>query len=161
MLFRWFLVCGLVTWMAACTTMPGRGHSEPQADYWQGRLAVTVHSTPPQSFTADFELQGNAQAGSLVFYTPLGSTAARLQWDATGAQLQASGQPQRFESLDALTLYATGTSLPIASLFGWLHGSEAPAPGWQVDLRGLADGRLLAQRLAPETPTDLRVILDR
>ena len=129
--------------------------------YWQGRLALKVHSTPEQAFSADFELQGNAQAGTLSFFTPLGSTAARMQWDAAGAQLQTTGAPQRFESLDALTLHTTGATLPVASLFAWLKGDEPPTPGWQVDLQGLPQGRLHAQRLAPEVPADLKIILER
>ena len=132
-----------------------------QDGYWQGRLALKVHSTPVQAFTADFELQGNAEAGTLSFFTPLGSTAARLQWDAGGAQLQTTGEPQRFESLDALTLHTTGATLPVPSLFAWLKGSEPSTPGWQVDLHDLPNGRLNAQRLAPEIPADLKIILER
>jgi outer membrane lipoprotein LolB len=129
--------------------------------YWQGRLALKVHSTPEQAFSADFELQGNAEAGTLSFFTPLGSTAARMQWDAAGAQLQTTGAPQRFESLDALTLHTTGATLPVASLFAWLKGDEPPTRGWHVDLQGLPQGRLNAQRLAPEVPADLKIILER
>ncbi len=158
---RWLVACGALFLLGGCASMRSHGSTEPQADHWQGRLAVTVHSTPAQAFSANFELQGNAQVGSLAFYTPFGSTAAQLHWDADGAQLLASGQPQRFESLDALTLYTTGTSLPIASLFDWLHGNESPTPGWQVDLQALANGRLQAQRLAPQIPAELKIILDR
>lgn len=114
-----------------------------------------------QAFSADFDLQGNAEAGLLSFFTPLGSTAARLQWDAVGAQLQTTGEPQHFDSLDALTLHTTGATLPISSLFAWLQGSEPVTPGWQVDLRDLVNGRLRAQRLPPETPAELTIILDR
>ncbi len=148
--------------IAGCATPTGaRGQIGLNDGYWQGRLALKVHNTPVQAFTADFELQGNAEAGTLSFFTPLGSTAARLQWTATGAQLQTTGEPQRFESLDALTLHTTGATLPVASLFAWLKGNEPPTPGWQVDLRELANGRLNAQRLAPEIPADLKIILQR
>lgn len=138
-----------------------RGQNDLNDSYWQGRLALKVHSTPVQAFAADFELQGNAEAGTLSFFTPLGSTAARLQWSAAGAQLQTTGEPQHFESLDALTLHTTGATLPIHSLFAWLKGNEPGTPGWQVDLRELANGRLTAQRLAPEVPADLKIILQR
>lgn len=133
----------------------------PDDSHWQGRLALKVHSTPVQAFSANFDLQGNAQAGELSFFTPLGSTAARLQWGAVGAQLQTTGEPQHFDSLDALTLHTTGATLPISSLFAWLQGQDPITPGWQVDLRELSTGRLRAQRLPPETPADLTVILDR
>lgn len=151
-----------IFFIAGCASTTGaRGQNGPNDSLWQGRLALKVHSTPVQAFTADFELQGNAEAGTLSFFTPLGSTAARLQWSAAGAQLQTSGEPQHFESLDALTLHTTGATLPIHSLFAWLKGNEPTTPGWQVDLRALADGRLTAQRLAPEVPADLKIILQR
>lgn len=129
--------------------------------HWQGRLAVKVYSTPVQAFSADFDLQGSARAGTLIFSSPLGSTVARLQWDAQSAQLQTTGAPQYFDSLNALTRQATGTELPIASLFAWLQGNEPPTPGWQVDLHNLPNGRLSAQRLPPETPADLTILLER
>lgn len=141
--------------------MGARGQNVQNDSFWQGRLALKVHSTPVQAFAADFELQGNAEAGTLSFFTPLGSTAARLQWDSSGAQLQTTGEPQLFTSLDALTLHTTGATLPIHSLFAWLKGNEPPTPGWQVDLRELANGRLNAQRLTPEVPADLKIFLHR
>ena len=123
---------------------------------------MKVHSTPPQAFSANFELQGNAETGTLSFFTPLGSTAARLQWDGTGAQLQTTGEPQRFASLEELTLRTTGATLPIASMFAWLKGDEPLTPGWQVDLHDLtANGRISAQRLPPDVPADMKIILER
>lgn len=161
-------LAGVVIFLIASIFIAGCAHPtraigpiDKDASYWQGRLALKVHSTPVQAFSADFELQGNAQAGTLSFFTPLGSTAARLQWDADSAQLQTTGEPQRFESLDALTLYTTGAILPVASLFAWLIGDAPPTPNWQADLRELAQGRLTAQRLAPEVPVDLKIILQR
>lgn len=138
-----------------------RAPNGTQETFWQGRLALKVHSTPVQAFSADFELQGNAEAGTLSFFSPLGSTAARLRWDASGAQLQTTGEPQSFASLDALTQHTTGATLPIHSIFAWLQGNDAPAPGWQVDLQDLPNGRLTAQRLPPEVPADLKIILQR
>ena len=151
-----------IVFIAGCAhpTRAG-GPLDQKGSFWQGRLALKVHSTPEQAFSADFELQGNVEAGTLSFFTPLGSTAARMQWDASGAQLQTTGEPQRFSSLDALTLHSTGATLPINSLFAWLKGNELPTPGWQVDLHDLANGRLNAQRLAPEIPADLKIILER
>ncbi|MDO8284701.1 MAG: lipoprotein insertase outer membrane protein LolB [Rhodoferax sp.] len=136
---------------------PNAGHPT----HWQGRLSLKVDSTPVQAFSADFDLQGDAVVGSLSFFSPLGSTLARLQWGTGGAQLQTTGEPQHFESLDALTRHTTGAVLPVASLFEWLKGSSPPTPGWEVDLRALSDGRLTAQRVEPETPAQLKIILDR
>ncbi len=122
---------------------------------------LKVHSDPAQAFSADFDLYGDAQTGHLSFFTPLGNTAARLDWSVQGARLQTSGEPQQFESMDALTQHTTGAILPIASLFEWLKGRDPITPGWQVDLRDLADGRLSASRLAPEIPAELKIVLDR
>lgn len=160
-LLFWLLATAIVFIAGCAHPTRATGQNGTQDAYWQGRLALKVHSTPVQAFSADFELQGNAEAGTLSFFTPLGSTAARLEWSASGAQLQTTGEPQRFESLDALTLHTTGATLPIHSIFAWLKGQEPPTPGWQVDLKDLPNGRLAAQRLAPKVPADLKIILQR
>ena len=102
--------------LAACTTTPVE-----KTTSWQGRLALKIYSDPIETFSADFELEGNATTGTLTFSTPLGLTAAQLEWGAQGAKLRARGEVRDFESLDALTLYAVGSKLPIASLFAWLQ----------------------------------------
>lgn len=135
--------------------------NDADTPHWQGRLALKIQSTPAQAFSADFDLQGSAQTGGLVFFTPLGSTIARLQWNAGAAVLQTNGEPQHFESLAALTRYTTGADLPIASLFSWLQGNDMPTPGWEVDLSSLPSGRLSARRLGPDAPAELKIILDR
>ncbi len=125
-----------IIFIAGCASTSGALSQKDQSEsFWQGRLSIKVHSTPVQAFAADFELQGNAETGTLSFFTPLGSTAARLQWSAAGAQLQTTGDPQDF--------------------------AEPPTPGWRVDLRELANGRIQAQRLVPEVPVDLKIILQR
>lgn len=128
---------------------------------WQGRLALKVQSTPEQAFSADFDLQGTPQEGTLTFSTPLGTVLARLQWDALAATLQARGETRHFDSLEALTRHTTGTALPVASLFGWLQGHDVPAPGWEVDLQDLPAGRLTARKLGPDAPAELKILLDR
>jgi outer membrane lipoprotein LolB len=51
--------------------------------------------------------------------------------------------------------------LPIAALFDWLAGRPAEVPGWQADLSGHAQGRLLAQRSLPAPVAVLRIVLER
>jgi len=151
-----------IVFIAGCASPTrARDPNTEHSAHWQGRLSLKVDSTPVQAFSADFDLQGDAVVGSLSFFSPLGSTLARLQWGANGAQLQTTGEPQHFESLDALTRHTTGAVLPVASLFEWLKGSSPPTPGWDVDLSALPDGRLTAQRVEPETPAQLKIILDR
>ena len=162
LVFGWRLVLSVAIFLiAGCAiNTPASTSFHSRESHWQGRLTLKVESEPVQAFSADFDLQGDAQVGSLSFFTPLGNTAAQLDWNAHGARLQTSGEPQQFESIDALTRHTTGTVLPVASLFDWLKGLNATAPGWQVDLRDLANGRLSARRLAPEIPAELKIILD-
>ncbi len=129
-------------------------------DQWSGRLALRVNSEPVQSFFAGFELRGNARSGELSLYTPLGSTLARMQWAPGLAQLTWNGQQRNFDSIGALTREATGTELPIASLFAWLSGQDSHAEGWSADLGQLGDGKLVAQRTEPQPSVTMRLILD-
>lgn len=158
---KWVFTSAII-FIAGCAINTGaKGPIGTQNSGWQGRLSLKVHSTPVQVFSADFDLRGNAQTGSLRFTSPLGNTLAQLQWDADTAALQTTGEPQRFSSLQALVRHTTGTDLPVTHLFDWLQGVSSEAPGWQADLRELPVGRISAQRLAPETPAELRIILDR
>jgi outer membrane lipoprotein LolB len=158
---RWVLVIAIFSIAGCAHTTRASAPLAPDEVRWQGRLALTVRGEPPQAFSADFELVGAPRAGELTFYSPLGSTVARLQWDADGAELRSAGETRHFDSLDALTLHTTGAVLPVASLFAWLRGEPIDTPGWQVDLQRLGDGRLQAQRYAPEPVADLRIVLER
>ena len=160
-MLRLVLLVAIIFIAGCASNTRARDQNGAQSSHWQGRLSLKVDSTPVQAFSADFDLQGDASDGTLSFFSPIGSTLARLQWGTNGAQLQTTGEPQYFESLDALTRHTTGAVLPVASLFEWLQGRTLPTPGWEVDLRALPDGRLSAQRLEPETPALLKIILDR
>jgi outer membrane lipoprotein LolB len=126
-----------------------------------GRLALQVEDRQSQSFSAAFELSGNAQAGKLALSSPLGGTLAVLSWAPGSATLQNNGQTRQFDSVDALVTHATGSAIPVAALFDWLRGADTPVPGWKADLSQLGQGRLHAERLEPPPHADLRVILDK
>lgn len=128
---------------------------------WQGRLAIKVAGAAPQSLSADFSLQGDANNGSLLFLSPLGTAVAQLEWAPELAQLRQGGRTEQFASLDALVLQATGTELPVAALFDWLHGTATEAPGWRVDLQELPQGKLQAWRDDSTAPASLRILLER
>lgn len=149
--------------IAGCAgpTRARRSNDSEDRAFWQGRLSVRIESTPVQSFSAGFELSGNAQAGELILLTPLGNTYASLQWQPQGARLQAPGQDRNAESLATLVQQITGTDLPVAALFAWLAGDAPATPGWQADLSDLAAGRLSAKRISPEPRAELRLVLDR
>ncbi len=122
---------------------------------------MRVHSDPMLAFSADFELYGSPQAGSLSFFSPLGNTLARLEWNAATATLQTGTGQQHFASLAALTLHATGAELPVGSMFAWLQGVDADAQGWSADLQNVSTGRLRAWRAQPEPAVELTIILER
>lgn len=128
---------------------------------WTGRLGLQVESDKPQSFSAGFELKGNAGTGELVLLSPLGSTLAVLAWSPGNATLTSEGKTQNFPSLEALAQQATGTPLPVAALFDWLAGTNTPVPGWQADLSQVPQGRLSAKRFDPQPAAQLRLVLDR
>ncbi|MBU0587655.1 MAG: hypothetical protein KJ852_03720 [Gammaproteobacteria bacterium] len=131
-----------------------------EKQFWQGRLALRIDSDNPQSFSAAFELSGNAQSGALVLSSPLGSTLAALSWTPDTAVMRANGELRRFGSLDELLRQATGAALPIAALFAWLGGDQATAPGWLADLTQLGTGRLTARRTTPLPEVELRLVLE-
>lgn len=122
---------------------------------------MRVDSDPPQSFAAAFELTGTAAAGELVLYTPIGTTLAVLTWAPQSALLRSNNETRSFDSLDALALQATGATIPIASLFDWLAGAATPAEGWQADVTQLANGRVMARRMAPLPSAELKLVLDQ
>lgn len=133
---------------------------------WRGRLSLRVESsstaaqTQDPSFTAGFELSGNAGEGELLLFTPLGSTAAAIHWNPAMAVLQANGERQEFHSLDLLINKLLGTGLPVTALFAWLGGQARDSDGWQVDLSQKRQGKILARRMTPAPPAELRVVLD-
>lgn len=122
---------------------------------------MRVESVPVQAFSASFELQGSAQQGALTLTSPLGTMLAQAQWSAQGVHWRTPGESRSFDSLDALTQQLTGTALPIAALFDWLHGTATVSAGWMADLSEFDLGRIRAQRNAPEPAAQLRIVLER
>ena len=146
--------------LAGCASPPRATDPAGQVAQWAGRLALRVEFDQTQSFSAGFALKGNAQAGELSLYSPLGSTIAQLVWTPGDARLRSGGKEQTFDSLEALTRQATGTELPVASMFQWLAGENASAIGWDADLKELSKGRLVARRGAPPPAVVMRLVLE-
>jgi outer membrane lipoprotein LolB len=151
---------------ACATRNRATGPGAEQAPSWRGRLALRVQADPAsgqaqeQSFSAAFELSGSADRGELLFFTPLGSTAAAIHWLPGRAVLQSKGETREFEDLSQLIQQLLGTDVPVAALFSWLAGREQEANGWQVDLSQKAQGKILARRLSPAPSAELRVLLE-
>ena len=117
-------------------------------------------NAPSQSFNAAFELQGNAQHGSLLLLTPLGTTAASVRWTTAAATLQASGETREFTDLQTLIIHLLGTDVPVSALFGWLDGQQVGMDGWEVDLTRRTEGKITARRLTPAPTAEFRLVLE-
>jgi outer membrane lipoprotein LolB len=149
-------LCALfLTACATTRTLP----TDPSA-HWSGRLALLVQSDPPQQWSAGFELQGSAEQGEMLLFSPIGTSLARLSWTPQSAQLEQGGQTQRSANLSSLIERLQGTALPVSALFEWLAGRAADVPGWQADLSGHAQGRVVAQRNQPGPTAVLRIVID-
>jgi outer membrane lipoprotein LolB len=154
--------------MAGCA-VPARLDTtrQTEASPWRGRLAVRIESDPsqsqsqPQSFTAAFELNGNALAGELTLYMPLGGTAATLSWSPQTAVMRRHGDIRHFKSLEALIEQTVGTEIPVAALFAWLKGDNMTAAGWRADLSQHANGRITARRTEPPPQAELRLVFEK
>lgn len=152
---RW-AVLACATLLVACATPPRP--AELGGDVWSGRLALQIDSTPPQSFSAAFDLRGAPTAGELQLTSPLGNTLATVVWTPAGAELRQGSRVTRRGSLDELTRELSGTEVPVAALFGWLRGEAGDVPGWQADLSRQAEGRVTARRTWPLPTAELRVV---
>jgi outer membrane lipoprotein LolB len=159
---RWWLWLALCAVLAGCTSgvrtvppLPG------EAGHWQGRLAVKVTHPEPKAFATQFDLHGNAAQGQLTLSTPLGTTLAKLQWTEDAAFLTTTGAPQRFDSMQALALSATGVDIPVKQLFDWFGGVATATPGWEADLREFGSGRITAKRAGTDLQAELKILLDQ
>jgi len=128
---------------------------------WTGRLSLLIQSDPTQSFSAGFELTGQAEKGDLTLTSPLGTVLGRLRWSPGEAVLESGGAVRRFASAEALLEQTTGAALPLTALFDWLEGKNTVLNGWAADLSQQGQGRIAAKRVDPSPQADLRIILDQ
>lgn len=157
------------TWLFFCSlgllNVAGCATPYPKAAdigaFWTGRIALQLQTTPPQNWTATFQLNGSAEQGQMTLFSPIGTTMARLSWTPQIAMLE-QGQEQTISSnLQSLSQQLTGTDLPITDLFKWLEGRAGDASGWQVDLSQHPQGRLSAKRVSPAPEAVLRILLEQ
>ena len=150
-------VAAVALGLAGCASL---GPAQPPPDL-AGRLAIRVDAsakTPSKSFSADFDLRGNADRGTLRLTGPLGATLAEVRWQPGRAEL-ADGQGTRaFDTLDAMAQELFGEPMPLVALIDWLRGRPWPgAPnskrddgfeqlGWHIGLGSFAEGLLQATR---------------
>lgn len=147
--------------LAACTqppTLPAQVLAERTT--WSGRLALQVEDQAAQSFSAAFELQGNAQQGELLLLSPLGNVLAKIAWTPAHARLQTGGKTHESASLDDLLQQNLGAPIPVLAFFSWLRGEQTTAAGWQADLSTIDQGRLVATRYTPAPRATLRLAFE-
>lgn len=150
--------------VAGCA-VPSRIPDEKAAQTarWIGRMSVRVEATPaqgPQAFSSSFELQGGPAQGQLLFFTPVGSTAAAITWSPQQAHMQSGTETHAFSSIAELIERVLGTPVPVAALFAWLAGEPLSLDGWQVDQSQFADGKITARRSSPAPGAEIRVVLE-
>ena len=161
---RFLAAMGLacVTFLSGCAQPARQLQADSSASHhWSGRMALQVQDGQQQSFSAGFELQGQADRGTLLVFSPLGSTIARLQWTPAQASLQQGEQLTQSQSLPELIIKMTGSDIPVAALFDWLQGKNTAVTGWQTDLSRISEGRLRAERFSPAPEASLRIVLDQ
>ena len=152
------LLSGLGLGITACAIRPPQAPARARS--WEGRLALTLDTQPPEQFFAGFRLQGHASNGDLELFTPLGSMLAKVQWQPGSALLQQGQQARHYASLDDLLLQITGAAIPVRALFSWLDGVDESIDGWHTDLARVAEGRLEARRTQPGPAAVLKLIFE-
>lgn len=159
-------IAGCAIYTPASSLKSSENTSTKPRENYSGRLSLVIDPTVgssdlQQSFSGSFELRGNAQIGELDLLTPLGQIVMRLRWRPDIAVILRGTQRQIFANADDLIQRATGASLSLAQLVGWLDGKDSVAKNtdWQVDLSAHASGRIIARRGQP-TPAVLRIALE-
>lgn len=145
----------------AAGDVPPTASSGAALRQWSGRIALSVEGERPASFSSAFDLAGDVEAGQLVLFTPLGTTAARVFWGPAQARLEQGTVVRTYNSIDDLLQALTGAALPSTALFAWLQGEAARIDGWSADLSGWGRGRINAERLQPLPVARLRIVLER
>ena len=151
----------LVTTLAGCASVGGAAATDAAASHWSGRMSLRVDSAPPQSYSAFFDLRGNAKSGQLQLTSPIGNTLGLARWAPGQATLQSGSDILQFDSPEAMIEAATGAAIPLDALFGWLDGRQQAVAGWQADLSQISSGRLQAVRESPKPAADLRIVFER
>ena len=158
-LWRLLALAGVPVLLTACAA-PAARPPGAQSRVWSGRLALTVHSEPPQSYSAGFELSGSPASGELQLTSPLGNVLALASWSPGGAEWRQGDQVTRRASLDQLAADLGSAPLPVAALFRWLQGQPAETGDWTVDLSRQPEGRIVARRLQPLPTAELRLVFE-
>ena len=103
-----------------------------------GRISVNMDG---KGSVGQFDWAHQPDADQLSVNSPLGTTVARLQRDASGVSLQADGKTWQADDVESLTQNVLGWTLPLGNLVWWIRGQPAPDTPYQL----AADGSLTQQ----------------
>ncbi|MBV8680037.1 MAG: outer membrane lipoprotein LolB [Aquitalea sp.] len=103
-----------------------------------GRIAVNMDG---KGSVGQFDWNHSPERDQLSVNSPLGTTVAQLQRDASGVSLQADGKRWQAADVEALTSDVLGWTLPLGNLVWWIRGLPAPGTPYQL----AADGSLEQQ----------------
>jgi len=166
--------------LCACSTLTPpvtrvNGNAAEEVAPISGRLGVQVAQDAERSFSANFELQGNAKTGRLTLTTPIGIRIAQAHWEPGEARLESGSDTRYFADLDTLADEVFQQRIPLAALIDWLAGRPwpdapntplaAPAVGfsqlqWLVQLDRWPEGFITATSRSTPVVT-VRARLDR
>ena len=135
------MVCALA--LGACATVPSStppGAPEPAVDApfdVSGRLSAKRGS---EGAAASFEWVHAPERDAIALATPMGTTLARLERDASGATLiRPDRPPERAPDVSTLADRVLALPLPVESLAWWIRG--VPHPGSAHAMERDASGR--------------------
>ncbi len=102
-----------------------------------GRLSVRYQQAgKEQSVQGKFSWSQTRDNTSIVLFSPLGQTMAKIEIAPDFASLQRAGETaQRASDVDELTTRLLGWPLPVSSLRDWLQGYVRDANGMRLAAR--------------------------
>ena len=128
--------------LGACATVPPMaptGAPEPAADApfdVSGRLSAKRGS---EGAAANFDWMHEPGRDAIALATPMGTTLARLQRDASGATLiRPDRPPERAADVSTLADRVLALPLPVESLAWWIRGVPHPGSAHAIEQDGWA-----------------------
>lgn len=128
--------------LGACSSLPPAGtalsvHPYQDALTMNGRLSVRyLQAGKEQSVQGKFSWTQTRDNISIVLFSPLGQTMAKIEIAPDFASLQRAGEAvQRASDVSELTTRLLGWPLPVSSLRDWLQGYVRDTNGTRLAAR--------------------------
>lgn len=120
--------------LGACATPA----SKPPERSYAGRFsALAMRATDSQSVSGRFSLEVRGAQQVFDLSTPIGTTVARVEIDASGARaFGPQFEEVRGNDADVLAERVLGWRLPISGLADWIEGRPAPGRPARIEKNG-------------------------